>query len=69
MDRKTEFLSKLRDLMAEYGAYISVEYGEGTDTHGITGEETVIEMQDRVVTGRYEEVLRVSGNGLISSDI
>lgn len=56
------FLAKLKALLTEYEAEISAEVGDGSDTHGIHGEEMVITI------GR-ETVLRVRGWGLSAREI
>ncbi len=46
---KDEFLRKLRYLLAEYHASISFECDDSSDTHGITGEKIVININKKPV--------------------
>lgn len=71
MDRKTEFLSKLKDLMAEYGASISFTCGPCSDTHGLHDEAITIDILKENARSSWdeEEIFRVDGWGLTASDL
>lgn len=67
-EKKNEFLAKLKALLSEYNASISLESDPCSDWHGITGEKMVI--SHRVEgTFKYIELLSVDGSSLGSEDI
>jgi len=56
-DRKTEFLTKLRDLLNEYD--VTIEAGYEGDTHGIHGEHIAITHRLEKDSFREEEWFRI----------
>lgn len=71
MDRKEEFLTKLQELLEEYGASISFTCGPCSDTHGLYDERMVIEMVKSQARSPWdtEEIFYAWGWGISTGDL
>lgn len=71
MDRKAEFLQKLKASMEEYNADISFSVGPCSDTHGLNDEKMVVSMlkADALTPWDFETVVELQGWGFSDKDL
>ena len=60
-ERIEEFKNKFSDLLNEYGAEISFDYADGSDTHGIYDPKIVVTIRDP--DNFRNEILVIESNG------
>ncbi len=63
------FIAELRALLEKHDVVIYVGCDEGSDLHGVTGEEIIFSQREPGGRYRYTDLLKVDGWSLSASDI